>query len=102
MLGGFPILPRPAAAVRDKTAIKKLENTVNFLTAELASEVKFKDDVIAALTKSEGAYNQLHADFMRTLEEMEAKHRQEVTALRAQHTLALDAKSAEVRLHLYL
>jgi hypothetical protein len=95
--GGSPRIIASAESVRDKTTIRKLENTVAFLQAQLANEVLFKDDVIAALTKSEAAYNQLHADFMRTVDVMEAKHKQELSDLNAQHTIASDAASAEVR-----
>ena len=93
----FPLLPQAGIqAARDKTAMKKLENTITYLKAELASEVQYKEDVISALTKSEAAYNQLHEDFVRTVERLEMKHSEDTASIRAVHKQQLDAKSAEV------
>lgn len=92
-----PFLPRPSMHGRDKTTIRKLENTVDFLRAELASEAKCKDVITTALTKSESAYSLLQAEMRKMSDALEQKRTSDLQEARAQHKREMDARAAEVQ-----
>ena len=98
LVGGFPVLPAAAAqgAARGKATIRKLESTVSFLTAELASEVKCKQELIASLARSEEAVAKANEDAKVGLQRQQAKFQAEVAEVRAAMKAAVDSKQAEV------
>lgn len=98
LLGGFPVLPAvgQAAGARGKATLRRLESTVAFLTAELASEVKCKQELIASLTRSEEAYVKANEDARAALQRMQAKGQAEVAEVKTQMKQVVDAKQTEV------
>ncbi len=98
LVGGFPVLPTAAAqgVARSKAAVRKLESTVSFLTAELASEVKCKQELIASLARSEEAVAKVKEDTKATVVQQQAKFNAEVAELKQVMKAAVDAKQMEV------
>lgn len=85
------------AATASKTAIRKLENTVAFLKAELASEVRFKEEVIAQLARTDAAYQSVQVEMRGVIERLSAQHAQDMADTRAAHAIALESQANEVR-----
>lgn len=90
-------LAAQVALLREKAIIKKLEATVDFLKAEVASEVKQKDETVGTLHKVECAYNQLQSDFDAAVERMTGEKEEALASQRAQHSVEMEGLTEQVR-----
>lgn len=80
----------------DNGQLRRLENSIAFLKAQLEVETKAKSDIEVAYHSLEESQTKTYDDFQSRIRAMEALHSDRIGSMQAQHAIAVEALMNEV------